>query len=134
MDESTGEETVPRKRFCKLNSRYSDSIVMSSVGQRSDRSDHTNNLNSLKKEMTSLYMIAVMLVLGLGLGLDPALRPESSGLGLGLGLEGTGLGLGLGLEGPGLGLGLEGSGLVNIKDFCSLDGSGADTSLTNENK
>ena len=85
--------------------------------------------------------------LGLGLGLDPALRPESSGLGLGLGLEGPGLGLGLGLEGPGLGLGLglegpvlglglglEGSGLVNIKDFRSLDGSDADTSLTNENK
>lgn len=59
VDESTGEETVPRKRFCKLNSRYSDSIVMSSVGQRSDRSDHTNNLNSLKKEMTSLYMIVI---------------------------------------------------------------------------
>ena len=58
--------------------------------------------------------------------------PESSGLGLGLGLEGPGLGL----EGPvlGLGLGLEGSGLVNIKDFRSLDGSDADTSLTNENK
>jgi len=75
-------------------------------------------------------------MLGLGLGLDPALRPESSGLGLGLGLEGPGLGLGLGLEGSvlGLGLGLEGSGLVNIKDFCSLDGSDADTSLTNENK
>ena len=73
----------------------------------------------------------------LGLGLDPALRPESSGLGLGLegpglGLEGSGLGLGLGLEGPVLGL--EGSGLVNIKDFRSLDGSDADTSLTNENK
>ena len=63
--------------------------------------------------------------LGLGLGLDPALRPESSGLGLGLGLEGPVLGLSLVLEG---------SGLVNIKDFRSLDGSDADTSLTNENK
>ena len=65
-------------------------------------------------------------MLGLGLGLDPALRPETSGIGLGL--EGPGLGL----EGPVLGL--EGSGLVNIKDFRSLDGSDADTSLTNENK
>ena len=41
----------------------------------------------------------------LGLGLDPALRPQSPGLGL------ESPGLGLGLEGPGLGLGLEGSGL-----------------------
>ena len=59
----------------------------------------------------------------LGLGLDPALRPESTGLSLGHGIESTGLGLvgpGLGLDGPGLGLkvqalyliGLEGPGFV----------------------
>ena len=67
--------------------------------------------------MFTLYVdifYSASLGLGLILGLDPALRPESSGLGLGLGLEG--------------------SGLVNIKDFRSLDGSDADTSLTNENK
>jgi len=55
-------------------------------------------------------------MLGLGLGLDPALRPESSGLGL----EGPGLGLagpGLGLEGPGLGLATP--GLVNIASISS---------------
>jgi hypothetical protein len=65
-------------------------------------------------EMFTLYVeIFYSSGLGLGLGLDPALRPGSSGLGLGLGLEGPGLGLGLGLEGPGLGLGLglEGPGL-----------------------
>jgi len=42
----------------------------------------------------------------LGLGLDLALRPGSSGLGV------ESPGFGLGLEGPGLGL--EGPGLVNI--------------------
>ncbi len=42
-------------------------------------------------------------MLGLGLGLRPALRPKSCGLGLGLMTQG----LGLGLMTQGLGLGLE---------------------------
>ena len=52
-----------------------------------------------------MFTLYVEIFYSSSLGLDLALRPESSGLGL----EGSGLGLGLGLEGPGLGL--EGPGL-----------------------
>jgi len=54
---------VPHKRLCQLSSRYRDSIVMSSVGQRTERMDPQNDNIALRTESKSRFIDLIDLFL-----------------------------------------------------------------------
>ena len=56
-------QVVKRKRLCKFNSRYSDSVVMSSVGQHTDRIEPLGDKNHLMIELNSRFINLIDLVL-----------------------------------------------------------------------